>query len=225
MNRRLPVLLVIAWIASIGACAPKPPPPRAVEEPPAAPPPPPPPPPKCEALEEGCIATGAQAVALEAVGWTIKPPAGWKYAREGALIVAVSEKAAVTLTTFEASSAKGRAEVKARNARRDEALARSIGRLGIERKKKLVYPPKPHKSSRVQGVDVSLYQFDGATRSGETGPLLVFTAQLTPTRALLGVAFVAERDTTNADAAVLKAIDSLVPEASDAGAPDTAPSK
>jgi hypothetical protein len=187
-------------------------------------PPPPPPPPKCEDLAEGCVAKAGLQATLHPIEWRLEPPVGWKYAVESAEIVTVSDpSAALAVTTFEGTADKKPANVKARSAKRDETVARLSEKLGITVPKKLAFPSKPHRASKVHGVDMALYQFDGAARSGEKGPLLVMFAQVVPERVLVGVAFVAEKDTTNADAAVLKAIDSLepttAPATEDAGAP------
>jgi hypothetical protein len=150
----------------------------------------------------------------------VAPPEGWKYAVGTDDLVADVDAATLGVTTFEAPVDKKPAAAKARSAKRDETIARLLGKLQIERKKKLAFPPKPQKSLKVNGVEVLLYQFDGATRAGEPGPLLVFISQLAPEHVLLGVAFVAQRDTTDADAAILKAIASIEPPAAaDAGAP------
>ncbi|MBN9160580.1 MAG: hypothetical protein BGO98_02575 [Myxococcales bacterium 68-20] len=210
-------LALVSLLVSLGACAPKTPPPP----PPAAPiavEEPPPPPPKCEALEEGCVAKAGQRATVHPIEWTVAPPAGWKYAAEPSEVVALTDTAALAISTFESSADKKPAAVKAKKAKRDEAIARLAEKLGIARPKKLAFPAKPHQASKVHGIDVALYQFDGAKRGDEPGPMLVFVAQLVPDRALLGLAFVAEHDTTNADAAVLAAIDSLAPAADEDGA-------
>jgi hypothetical protein len=218
MNRR-PLFQLVA-LAAIAACAQKPPP-----EPPKAPavvepPPPPPPPPKCEALDEGCVAKAGLRVPLHPADWTLGTPEGWKYAVEADGVLADSADATLAVTTFEAPADKKPAAAKAKNAKRDETVAVLLEKLKITQEKKLSFPSKAQKSSKVHGVDIALYQFSGAKRSGEPGPLLVFIAQLTPQRVLVGTAFVAERDTTNADAAILKVISSFEPPpAADGGAP------
>lgn len=210
--------------AALAACPPPPKPP-----PPPPPPqeePPPPPPPKCEALQEGCVAKSGLRAPIHPLEWTIEPPTGWKYAIEADGIVATSELASVAVSSFEAQVGKKPAVLKANNAKRLETVARLSEKLAIVRSKKLAFPPKPMKTSKVHNVDVALYQFDAAKHENDAGPLLVFIAQPKPERTLVGVAFVAEKDSSNADAAILKAIDSLAPgvEAAaappDAGAPD-----
>ena len=211
-------LALVCLLVSLGACAPKTPPPPPPAAPVIAEVEPPPPPPKCEALDEGCVAKAGQRATVHPIAWTIAPPEGWKYAAEASAVVALTDTAALAITTFESAADKKPAAVKAKNARRDEAITRLAEKLGVARAKKFAFPAKPHQASKVHGIDVALYQFDGAKRGGEPGPLLVFVAQLVPDRALLGLAFVAENDTANADAAVLAAIDSLAPAADEGGA-------
>jgi hypothetical protein len=85
--------LVLFAVLAIAGCskppppAPPPPPEPVKEEPP---PPAPPPPPKCEALDEKCAATEATSLIIGEKA-QVRPPAGWRYAREAKASVAVSD--------------------------------------------------------------------------------------------------------------------------------------
>jgi hypothetical protein len=131
-------------------------------------------------------------------------------------VVAVTPSAALTVTTYEVP-AKGKPKEKA--AARDAAIAQAGPRIDVKLPQKFTWPKSPKKTTKIGGVDVSLYQFGGATRADAPGPLLVFTAPVAPDRVLLGVAFVSNQDASNADAAILESIGSLQSEsAADAGA-------
>jgi hypothetical protein len=217
--------LLLLFFAALAACAAKAPPAPPPKPPEAPPPTPPPPPPKCETLEEACLAKAGQRLTIAPIDWTVEPPTGWKYASSAGAVIAASDTAVLLIKTIEVPADKKPAAIKARNAKRDELLTAVLGELKLGRPKKLSFSGKPQKSSKVEGVEVGLYQFDGSARSGEPGPLLVFLAQPENGRMLMGVAFVAERDTTNADAAMLKAIASLArapraAQSGDAGSPD-----
>lgn len=149
--------------------------------------------------------------------WTIQPPQGWTFA-QGAEVVTVTESAALAVTSYERPKNAAK-----RGAARDAALTAVTEKIGVA-PKKLVWPARPHKRSKVGTLEVSLYQFGGAKRDHDAGPLLVFSAPLTPDLLLIGAAFVADNDKSNADSAVLKAIESLSSSPSpsahaDAGAP------
>lgn len=203
MTRQRSLLL---WLLVAACAAPRPPapvpsapPPASVEEPG-----PPPLPPKCKVLEEPCISKGDTKAEIGATSWTIAPPEGWKFA-EGDDVVAVSESAALGVTSYEKPT-------KARStAARDAALRAVAEKIEVLPPKKLAWPKRPHKMSKIGSLEVALYQFGGAKRNQEVGPLLVFTAPLSSNRVLIGAAFVSEHDTSNADGAVLKAIESLSP--------------
>jgi hypothetical protein len=131
-------------------------------------------------------------------------------------VVAVTTSAALTVTTYEIS-AKSKPKEKA--AARDAAIAQAGPRIDVKLPRKFVWPKSAKRTSKIGGVDVSLYQFAGATRTDAAGPLLVFTAPIAPDRVLLGLAFVSNQDASNADAAILESIGSLQSEsAADDGA-------
>jgi hypothetical protein len=162
-----------------------------------------------------------QRLQVHPIEWTVEPPTGWKYAVADDTVTTEADAAVLVFKTFEVPAEKTAAAAKAKNTKRDEVLGAVLDELKLARPKALSFARKPQKSSKVDKVDVALFQFEGSKRAGEPGPLLVLLAQPGNDRMLMGVAFVAERDSTNADVSVLKAIASLAPAAGadDAGSP------
>lgn len=209
--------LIVAGLAVALVAGCKPPPPPAAPPPPTPEAPPPPPPPKCDALDEGCVATAETRSVIQASGWTLAPPPKWKYAHGTEATVARTETAALAVLFFETG------DKKTESAKRNAAFETLTGQLGVTMpKKKLVWPTKPAKVLSVEGQKLSLYQFNGATLETKPGDLLVFTTKLPGGQSLLGGGFVLESDTTDADKAILGSIESLRRDASsesaDAGA-------
>lgn len=180
-----------------------------------------PPPPKCETLSEACEAKAGTHAKVRPSNWTFEPPTGWVYAQEEHGAVANLGAAALAIDTFESGTAKQEAE------KRDAALVALFSKIGATfPKKKPAWPKKPAKTMEVGTLSVSLFQFDGAARESKKGPVLVFAAKLPGDTFLMGAGFVADDDSTNADQAILKSIESLrevLPEKqeSDAGTSDT----
>lgn len=207
----------ILSVALAGACkGPPPKPPAPVVEP--VPPPPPPPPKSCDTLEDGCTAASVTLSPIQKSGWSLAPPPEWTYAHEPAALLARSETGALGVTVHETGTRK------TATGNRAEALDLVTRRLGLTApKKKLTWPAKPAKILTVRELKVALYQFAGFTRDQKAGALLVFTSKLSDRQSLLGVGFVLESDTLDADKAILASVGSLRPdpavEASDAGAP------
>lgn len=196
---RLAALLVLFAFA----CQ-KPPP----KPPPAPPPPPPeappPPPPKCESLDEKCVSTADTRVAIQETGWTIAPPAGWTYAHASDATMVVSEKSAIVIEAVPVPNPK--------KPPRAQALASVVEKLAVKfpkRKAKLDLPRRADKTTAIASLKVAFYQLDGAVRDAKKGPLLVFAANLPEGSLLVGAGFVPDDDKSNADAAILKAVESL----------------
>jgi len=183
------------------------------EAPPAATPPAK----KCDELDEGCVAKADTRAAIRGTGWSVEPPSGWTYAHGPDVTVARTDGAIVGMTVHEPGANK---KVEASN--RAAALELVAKSLGVALPKKVVWSDKPAKTVAVGSVKVGLWQFDGATREGKPGALLAFTAKLSDREALLGVGFVLESDTRDADKAILQSVQSLRGEAgappADAGA-------
>ncbi len=208
MRRALRVIVLLVAAQACGHAPPPPPPP-----PPPAKPAPPPPPPKCEAISEGCVAKeGTQARVVDS-GWSIAVPEGWTYAQEPSVTVASTSGGVLLLTRYEGAP-------KATRASRDFALTALLDRGEITlKKKKLHLPRKPKKKLQVGKLHLQLFQVD-ATRQGKAGALLLVNAPMKKGTGLAGAAFVFDDDKTNADGAILQALQSLhrPAGAADAGA-------
>jgi len=189
----------------VSACskAPVPPPPR-------PPPPPPPPvvikkesPPKCESLTESCIATDKTRAKIKQGRLIFAPPSGWSYAQETEATEATIQGAAFALTTFTKSDAKSHVE-------RDEAVKMLAGKLGLVLPKRhSLLRAHADQKQKVGDLTVLLFQVGGAKREGKKGPLLIFTADISPSEELAGIGFVADDDKADRDQAILKAIQSI----------------
>jgi hypothetical protein len=212
VRRRLVFSTLIATL--VAACAP--PPARPAPPPPAPKEETPPPPPKCEALSEKCAVERGARTKIGEGPWSIALPATWTYAR-GDAVVAVTDSAALTVTTYEVSP---KSKPKEKMAARDAAIAQAGPRIDVKLPQKFAWPKSPKRTSKIGGVDVSLYQFGGATLADASGPLLIFTAPVAPDRVLMGLAFVSNKDASNADAAILESIGSLQSESAPAAGAD-----
>ncbi len=169
--------------------------------PPAAPTPPAEPPPKCDDLAQGCtVKPGTRAKVGTA--WTVELPGGWTYAQEESFAVAVAENAGLALTTSEVKDAKKEARA------RDDAFKQLTSKLAVTTRKNVSWPKKPQKTATVGTLKVAMFQLDAAERGGKKGPLLLFMTKKEG-MLLVGAGFVPDDDATNADAAILKSIDSL----------------
>jgi hypothetical protein len=200
---------LVAAIVFVGCHAAVPPPPP---EPP--PPPPPvveaPPPPKCEKVEEACVAGAETRARIGQVGWQFAPPASWIYAQGEELTIATGKNALIGVTAHPV------ADIKKERAEREEDLHRLAGQVGVTLpKKKSFITKKPDHKQKVGDVDVELYQFEGAKLDGRTGPLLFFVARASTEQILVGIGFVPDDDSDNSDQAIMAAIESLGPAATD----------
>jgi hypothetical protein len=107
-------------------------------------------------------------------------------------------------------------DVKKERAEREEALRLVTQKLGLTLpKKKTFIPKKPDQKQKVGSLEADLYQVEGVKREGRTGPLLFFVLKASNEQTLVGVGFVADDDTENADQAIMTAIESLGPTAAD----------
>ena len=217
-QQRSIVLATAALIAAIG-CAGTPPPPP---EPPPPPPPAPvveaPPPPKCEKVEEACVAGAETRARIGQIGWQFAPPSSWTYAQGEELTIATGKKAVMGV------GVRPIVDVKKERAEREEALRLVADRLGLTLpKKKGLIAKRADKKQKVGDVDVDFYQFEGAKLDGVSGPLIFFVAKTSTERVLVGVGFVPDDDSDDADRAIMTAIESLGPAASDAATAKKAP--
>lgn len=207
MGDRMPIRRRLAWLCLLavghaGACGapPKPPAPIATPEPP----PPPPPPKSCDTLGDACTATAETRSPIPSSAWSLAPPPEWTYAHDADALLARTTEASIAVVVHETG------DKKTASGKRAAALDLTTHKLGLTApKKKLVWPAKAAKVLTVGAVKVALYQFDGFTQENKPGALLVFTSKLSATQSVLGVGFVLENDTHDADKAILKTVDSL----------------
>lgn len=206
-------ILALFGIAALVAGCSHPPPPKAPE--PEAEPEPAqveaPPPKKCEALDEGCKAKGDTRAKITKSDLTLTPPEGWVYAQTDAGMIAQTSDAGATVATtgFDADPKEAKNAKKLADDRQAafEALAKHIGITPP--KKQVNWKKKPDDVKKVGDLEIALWQLDGGVRGDKKGPLLVFAADLADGKELVGIGFVPEDDDTGADAAILKAIESV----------------
>jgi len=207
---RLPrsLALVATCVALCVACHPKPPPPPPAPPPPVveAPPPPPPPPPKCEALGEACTGQAGTVARVRKSGFGVTIPLGWTYAQQDDATVVATSNAAFAVTTYDAG-----ADAKAATANRDAAFDALVKLLTVTAPKHKVTWGHAARKSKVGDLEMSLWQTDNVARADKKGPVLVFGAQLPDKSFLLGAGFVSDDDKSDADKAILGAIDSIAP--------------
>lgn len=209
VKKLLTLTLALSVVAQSGCKRSAPPAaPVAVAPPPE--PPPPPPPPKCESLDEACVAAPETRSRIQDSSWTLAPPPTWTYAHDSDATVARTATASLGVLVHETGAKKAQATKRAAAL---EAITRKLG-LTMGRKR---WPAAPAKVLSLEGLKVSLYQFDGVKQEGKPGALLVFTSTLPAGQSLLGVGFVLEADTTDADQAIMKSVQSLRVEAREGG--------
>jgi hypothetical protein len=205
----VPVLGLAALAAVCAAChskPPAPPPPPPVVE--APPPPPPPPPPRCEALAEGCTGQAGTVARIRKSGYGVSVPLGWTYAQQDDATVASTTNAVFAVTTYDAG-----ADAKAASANREAAFDALVKLLTVSTPKHKVTWAHAAKKSKVGEIEMSLWQTDDVARQDKKGPVLVFGAQLPDKSFLLGAGFVSDDDKSDADKAILSAIESIAPAA------------
>ncbi len=192
----------------VSACHPKPPPAPPAPPPPVAeapPPPPPPPPPKCEALGEGCTGQAGTVARIRKSGLGVAIPLGWTYAQQDDATVVTTGNAAFAITTYDAADAK------TASANRDAAFDSLVKLLTATAPKHKVTWAHAAKKSKVGDLEMSLWQTDNVARADKKGPVLVFGAPLPDKSFLLGAGFVSDDDKSDADKAILAAIESIAP--------------
>jgi hypothetical protein len=177
-----------------------------------APPPPPPPPPPCIALSENCTATDAITLAIGAQGASIKPPSGWKYAKELERSVAVGADGKSVLSAVEIPSAEEPAIL---DSLEKQTLAAGIEKVKFDALKKRL--KKPQMSVDASGTPVDLWEVSKATANGASpelrekgvGTLLVFVAKFAPNQVITGLGFVVVPDAESDAEKVMQAVQSL----------------
>jgi hypothetical protein len=213
-SRRWTPLALGAVAALAAACSSLSPPPVAVAQPPAEATPetttPPPKKPKpCKTLEEQCESEPSTKARIAGTNLVFTPAKGWTYAQaeSATLAQASSNGPALSVAQVEVGEAKQEA------AKRDTALAALAQELKVTLPKKKVNWKKPDDTKDVAGMKVGLWQVEGAARADKKGPLLIFSSPAREGKALLGLGFVPDDDSTSADAIILQSIGSIaVPE-------------
>ena len=176
----------------------------AKKDPPKAPPPPK----KCESLADKCEGGKGSRIPIVNSGQSFEPISGWAYAAESeATISQLGDNG----PAFAALGYDG-GDPKTDAATRDTALETLVGKIGVTVKSKKLRWNKPLEESDIGKLKVSMWQLEGANRGDKRGPLLVFAAPLTDGKALLGIAFVPDDDTTSADASILTSIETIAPD-------------
>ena len=222
MTRRL--LLDLCALAFVAVGCGSTPPPKKPEPPPPAPvatakpkpadpfdKPAPKPKPKCEAMSEACVADKTTTAKIPEASFVVfTPPNGWTYAQESTSSVAQTsdEGPALAVAAFTVAPDEAK-DGKKLDHRRDTVLSALGERLGLKMPKAKPIWKKADKTLTVGSYAVSLYQIEGAARGTKKGPLLVFASTLDPDHVLLGIGFVNDDDQTDADGAILTAIQSL----------------
>lgn len=145
------------------------------------------------------------------VGWQFAPPVSWIYAQGEEFTIATGKNAVIGF------GVRQTVEVKKERAEREAALRLMASQIGVTLpKKKSFIAKKPDQKQKVSDVDVDFYQFEGVKLDGRMGSLLFFVAKASTEQVLVGVGFVSDDDGDNADQAIMKAIESLGPRATDA---------
>jgi hypothetical protein len=204
--RSLTVLAMAALALGAAGC-PKPPPPPPQPEAEVAPPPPPPP--KCESLSEKCAGSPDTKAKITNSGLVFAPPAGWIYAQQSSATLAQASDSGPALAFLGADLDPK--DAKKELAAREATLAELMKQLGLAPLKRKVNWKKPDDPKKPVGsFKADFWQFeDGGARGQKKGPLLVVAIPVAEGKAVIGVGFVPDDDKTSADAAILKAIESL----------------
>jgi hypothetical protein len=204
----LAALFSVACSSVACSSTPPPQPPDPIEIAPEPTPPPKPRPKKCETLLDQCEGGDGKKARIPGGELTFQPAEGWFYSQEEAQTVMQTSDAgpAVALLVYETDDPKTEPN-------REAAVKKLLERLAITQPKEKINWKKPA-GTKPGGVapksfTVSLWQLEGATRGEKKGPWLIFAAQLTGGKSLLGMGFVPDDDSTSADALILKSLESI----------------
>jgi len=205
-------LTAAAVAVGCGAAQPVPSPNEPEPEPAVEPEPPPP----CERLAERCRAEDSTEARLPAVDYAFTPPEDWVYAQmdEATIAQVDAEGPVLLLTSLQPASEPA----KLRDQRRAaiEQLA-ELAEISLPQAKVLLF--QPDGIEEFAGLEMSMWQRNGAKRANASGPLLVFSAEVEDNRHLFGIGFVPDADETRADVAIMDALKSIKP-ATRSGADD-----
>ena len=197
---------LFALALAAAACGSTPPPVEPVPTAePTEEPAPPPAPKKCESLDEGCKAKIGTAAKIAGSDYVLQPPKGWIYARlDKATVAQVDGKGAVLAIVGYEPDAKAPAAKK----QRDTKLAELAELVGVQLPAPKTLPVKPNQTKKKGEFNLLSWQWDQAKRGDEQGALLVLSAEQAG-RVLLGLGFVPENDSSNSDAGIMSAFDSI----------------
>jgi hypothetical protein len=173
-------------------------------------------------MSEACTGQAGTVARIRKSGFGIAIPQGWTYAQQDDATLVTTESAEFAVTTYDAG-----ADTKTTNANRDAAFDALVKLLAVTTPKHKVAWGHAAKKSKVGALDMSLWQADDVTRTDKKGSVLVFGAPLPDKTFLLGAGFVSNDDKSDADKAILAAIDSIAPtpaEPAPTPSPPAAPS-
>ncbi len=138
------------------------------------------------------------------------PPPTWLYAQEDVVTLAQTPDGGpcLAMASFESTGDK-----KTNRAAALDLLKRSLS-IEIAKPKgkgdELVDWKKSEFDHEVGELTLSVWQFDeGVTRAGKEGPLILFSFDISG-RTVLGVGYAPRGDTTEADAAIMSSLETLV---------------
>jgi hypothetical protein len=200
--------MALSAAASLAAACSSSPPPKPVEPKPIQATvslSPPPKPILCKALDEKCKASESTKIKIAGSALVITPAKGWTYAEgdSATLAQASSNGPATAVAQVELGDAKQEA------AKREAALGALARELQVTLPKKKVNWKKPDDTKDVAGMKVGLWQVEGAARADKKGPLLIFSTPSKDGKAVLGLGFVPDDDTSGADGTILQSIESI----------------
>lgn len=183
---------------------PPPPPPSPSAQPEA------PPPPKCEDLKEKCSAKGDTKAKIASTSLVFVPTSGWTYAQLSIATIAQTSEdgACFAIMGYDGDAKDAKKDAAARDAALAE-LAKQLN-LGQIKKKPLVNWKKADDNKTTAGdVKVGLWQVEGGTRGAKKGPLLIAAGPIEGGKGVIGLGFVPSDDSSGADQAILKSIESI----------------
>jgi hypothetical protein len=158
------------------------------------------------------VATDAITLAIGTQGASIKPPSGWKYAKESERSVAVGSDGKAVLAAVEIASAEEPAILEALQ---KLALDAGVEKVKFEALKKRL--KKPQITVDASGTPVELWEVSKSTSNGTNpelreqgvGTLLIFVAQFAPNRVVTGLAFVVVPEAEGDAEKVMSAVQTL----------------
>jgi hypothetical protein len=201
-------ILALAALAAASAGCPKPPPPEPPPPPAEVKAEPPPPPPKCESISEKCQGKPDTKAKITNSELVFVPATGWIYAQQSSSTIAQTADGTSGIVflgiQFDAKDFKKEA------ATRDAAIAELVKQLGVAPLKRKVNWKKPQKDEAIGTLKMQLWQLDEpGMRGAKKGQVLVVSAPAGDGKVVVGVGYVPDDDSSGADVAIMKSIESL----------------